>query len=168
MLAIRYPVMYAASEMQPTFKHVKSLMLHSLMVRSPEAVANTWSAGLNLTLQTPRLCPLKMPSGTIFASGAARALVGAEYSIANSLAVRSCEPVARSLSFGEMSSELISLSCTLSVASAFAFTGTLPTASPETDWSDAISQILTVLSCEAVAAYLPSRRAIVTAPMLPR
>lgn len=37
------------------FTQAKSDRFHSLTVRSPEAVARTWSTGLNLTLQTPRL-----------------------------------------------------------------------------------------------------------------
>ena len=142
--------------------HVKSLRFHSLTVRSPDAVARHWSTGLNLTLHTPRLWPLNVPRSESVAWAGAD-LVAGECAIANSLAVRSCEPDARSLSLGEMSSELMSLSWILVVDRARSGVGSA-SASSSSDRTAARSQILAVRSCDAVTRRCRSRLVVATAP----
>lgn len=89
--------------------------------------------------------------------------VAAVYEIANNLAVRSCEPDARSLSFGAMSSELMSLSWIL-VVDMDRNDCIESTESPFLSNRAPRSQILAVLSCEAVTRKLRSRFEVATAP----
>lgn len=71
-----------------TFKQLKSWRPQSFRVPSAEEVAKIWSTGENCTHQIPRLCPVKTPS---------KEQSGQDHSLAS----RSCEPVAMSLSFGD-------------------------------------------------------------------
>ncbi len=75
----------------PTLRQLKSCRLHSLVVPSAEDVASTWSTGEKQTAQTPRRCPRNTPSRPTFPSPDSD----------HSLAVRSWEPEASSLSLGD-------------------------------------------------------------------
>lgn len=75
----------------PTLRQLKSCRLHSLAVPSAEVVASTWSTGEKQTAQMPRRWPRNTPSRLTVPSPVKD----------HSLAVRSWEPEASSLSLGD-------------------------------------------------------------------
>lgn len=83
---------------QPTFRQLKSCRVHSLQVPSADDVASTWSTGEKQTAQTPRRWPRNTPSKLRSAPAASD----------HSLAVRSWEPDASSLSLGDTATLLMS------------------------------------------------------------
>lgn len=86
------------SQSPPTFRQLKSCRLHSLQVPSADDVASTWSTGEKQTAQTPRRWPRNTPSRLRSVPPASD----------HSLAVRSWEPDASSLSLGDTATLLMS------------------------------------------------------------
>ena len=89
---MRIALTYPLSTLCPTFRQLKSCRLHSLVVPSAEEVARTWSTGEKQTAQMPRRWPRNTPKRPKVPSPVKD----------HSLAVRSWEPDASSLSLGDI------------------------------------------------------------------